>query len=341
MISVAITGAAGILAKELIPQLLASGQIERIVAIDRVAGRCEDPRVDQVVGDLRDLDLQQAVQGVDVLVHLAFVTHLDYVGEVQQRANREMTQRLLDAATQVAHLVVVSSATVYGAWPNNPVPVTEAALIRPNPGFAYAVHKAEVERMLSAWRSENPEVSVSILRPTVSVSSGEMSWLGAHLLAASVIWVGEENPDWQFLAQEDLVSAIELAIEKRFDGAYNVAPDGHLSSEQRRALLGVRPRFRIPEALAEWGAKWRSRPLPKGIVPYTMHSWVVSNSRLRAEGWVPRVTNEEAFVEVDPAPPWASMNAKQKQYLSLAAAGTLVGGVLVGLLLLARRHWRR
>ncbi|MFV1991354.1 MAG: NAD-dependent epimerase/dehydratase family protein, partial [Acidimicrobiales bacterium] len=324
----------------LIPKLLNGGEVERIVAIDRTATKVRDSRVQRLVGDMRDLDLRRAVEGIDVLVHLAFMTELDHIGDVQQRANREMTQRLLDAAVQVPHLVVLSSATVYGAWPNNPTPITEAALVRPNPGFAYAVHKAEVERMLSAWRGENPNVSVSILRPTVSVAPGEISWLGAHLLAASVIWVGDEDPDWQFLAQEDLVSAIEVAIDRRINGAYNVAPDGYLSSEQRRALLGVRPRFRVSEAIAEFGARWRSRPLPEGIVPYTMHSWVISNSRLRAEGWVPRTTNEEAFVEVDPAPPWASMNAKQKQYLSLAGAGALLTGLLVAVVVLVRRHLR-
>lgn len=340
MTAVAITGAAGTLGQRLISHLLNDASIERLVAIDRVASSHKEPRVEQVVGDLRTLDLAEVVAGVDVLVHLAFVNELDHLDADQSRANREITARLLDAAGSVEHLVIVSSATVYGAWHNNPVPITEAALIRPNPGFAYAVHKAEVERMVSSWRVANQETSVTVLRPAVAVAANDISWLGNHLLAASVIWVGDEDPDWQFLELDDLVSALGVAIDRRLDGAFNVAPDGWLTSEQRRALLGVRPKFRLPEIVAEYGAKLRSRPLPEGILPYTMHSWVVSNSRLRAEGWTPRISNEEAFVEVDPAPPWASLNAKQKQYLSLAAAGGLLASATTGAVVLLRKYLR-
>src|SRR4051794_14153036 len=46
-----------------------------------------------------------------------------------------------DASTRT--VVYVSSAMVYGAWPNNPVPLTEDAPMRPNPGFGYATAKAE------------------------------------------------------------------------------------------------------------------------------------------------------------------------------------------------------
>ena len=60
-----------------------------------------------------------------------------------------MARRVLDAAAAAgrAHVVVLSSATVYGAWPTNPVPLTEDAPLRPNPGCAFAVQKAEIERL--------------------------------------------------------------------------------------------------------------------------------------------------------------------------------------------------
>jgi hypothetical protein len=44
---------------------------------------------------------------------------------------------------------------------------------------------------------------------------------------------------------------------------------------------------------------WRAGlgDVPPGVVPYLMHPWVVSNERLRALGWAPRHTNEEAIVD--------------------------------------------
>jgi len=62
----------------------------------------------------------------------------------------DVTRRLLNAASAagVRHLVVLSTATVYGAWPNNPVPITEDAPLRPVPDFAYAVGHAEVEQLV-------------------------------------------------------------------------------------------------------------------------------------------------------------------------------------------------
>src|SRR5437868_15019821 len=63
--------------------------------------------------------------------------------------------RALLRSTRARRLVYTSSAMVYGAWPNNPVPLTEDAPMRPNPGFAYATAKAEGERLAVEWRDGN------------------------------------------------------------------------------------------------------------------------------------------------------------------------------------------
>jgi nucleoside-diphosphate-sugar epimerase len=52
---------------------------------------------------------------------------------------------VLDAASAagVTHVVVLSTAMVYGAWGNNPVPLTEDAPLRPDPSLVYASARAE------------------------------------------------------------------------------------------------------------------------------------------------------------------------------------------------------
>ena len=90
------------------------------------------------------------------------------------RVNVEGTRRVLDAAAAVGitKVVRVSSATVYGAWANNPVPLTEDAALRPNPGFSPAVQAAEVERLLAEWRGDHPGVVVTTLRTAPVLGPG-------------------------------------------------------------------------------------------------------------------------------------------------------------------------
>ena len=54
------------------------------------------------------------------------------------------------------HLVLVSSAMVYGAWANNPVPMTEDAVLRPDVEFVYARQLATVEQWPTSGGRSNP-----------------------------------------------------------------------------------------------------------------------------------------------------------------------------------------
>ncbi len=330
MTAVAVTGAAGAVGRRLVRRLRADAAVDRLVAVDRVPVDPTDG-VDVITGDLRDLDLDDVVDGADVVVHLAVDDAVDPGDEGSHRAERDATRRLLDALGRDTAFVAVSSATVYGAWSNNPVPITEQALLRPNPQFAYAMQRAEAERLVAARRRTGPG-RVALLRPAVSVAEDEVSWLGHQLLNAAPFSVGEEDPGWQFLHLDDLAGAVHLAAVGDLDGPYNVAPDGALSGAQRRDLLRGRPRFAVAESVAEVLVRplTRRRRVPRGLVPYTAHSWVVANDRLRAAGWTPTYTNEEALVAADEAPPWATMNARQRQHLALGAAGVGAVGVTAG-----------
>ena len=80
--------------------------------------------------------------------------------------------------------------------------------------------------------------------------------------------------------------------------------------------------------------------MPTGLLPYTRYPWVVANDRLRAHGWRPRYGNDQVFVAADAGLPWDSMNARQRQYVSLATGAVLlVAGA--GWLVWMVRRWRR
>jgi nucleoside-diphosphate-sugar epimerase len=241
--------------------------------------------------------------------------------------------------------VLVSSATVYGSWPANPVPLTEDAAVRPNPGAGYPVQKAEIERLGTEWANGHPGATVTVLRPAVAVAEGERSWLARSLGLTAGIRAGSDDPPLQLLHLDDLADAVELARRERLDGPYNVAPDGWLSGEQARALAGTPPRVRLPEKVVTgvtgllW--RWKVGRMPPGLVPYTMHSWVVANDRLKAAGWSPAHSNEETYVDATEGTPWSQLSPKRRQELALAGAGVAVLGAAVGTVALVRRLRRR
>jgi nucleoside-diphosphate-sugar epimerase len=240
----------------------------------------------------------------------------------------------------VEHVVILSSALVYGAWANNPVPLTEEAPMRPNPELGWAVGAAEVERLAAEWQEDHPGATVAVLRPTTAVADGTASWLARGLQAARRLRSAEDEPQGQYVHLDDVASATAVAVERRLDGVFNVSPDGWIAGQELRALAGG-PRIRLPERLATRLASLRWRlglaDSPPGVLPYAIHPWVVANDRLRATGWQPQHTNEEAFVAGHRAGPLATLSPHKRQALALSVAGVGLAGLVTGAVVLIRR----
>jgi len=133
---------------------------------------------------------------------------------------------------------------------------------------------------------------------------------------------------------DDLASAVVLAAEQRLDGVYNVAPDGWVAGERVRALAGAVPRLKLPERVTEviGNLRWRFQrgPIPPGLRSYTRWPWLVANDRLKAEGWTPTVTNEQAYVEGTEDKWWTMVSPKRRQEIALGTLGAFL--LAVGLI---------
>ena len=238
---------------------------------------------------------------------------------------------------RLTHVVLVSSAMVYGAWANNPVPLTEDAALRPDVEFAFARQLGAVEQLVDDWRLAVPGRSVTVLRPVISMAADGTSGLAAALAAGMGQRMGEDDPPAQFLHLDDLAAAVVLAAEQRLDGVFNVAPDGWVAGERVRSLAGAVPRLKLPDRVSEvvTNLRWRFQrgPIPPGLRSYTRWPWLVANDRLKAAGWQPTVTNEQAYVEGTEAKWWTMVSPKRRQELSL---GALVTGVVLGLAVTAK-----
>jgi UDP-glucose 4-epimerase len=344
--TVAITGVSGASGELVVRALASDPAITRIIGVD-----ARDPTFRPAVlefhrVDLVSADLKAVFEGADVLAHLAFLVAPRADAALTERANIEGTRRVLDAAgaAGVGSMVVVSSAMVYGAWPNNPVPLTEDAPLRPNPGVTFAAQKAEIERLVAEWAEGHPKVPVAILRPVTVVGPSVDGYLSRIFRDGLPVRMRGPGPAAQFVHHDDLTVAVHRAITSRLDGVYNVAPDGSIAHDDLLALAAPRLRVRFP-----WGAGGRVGRLawqtglvetPSALTPYLEQTWVVANDRLRATGWEAQHSNEESFVAASEPSAFQDMSARRRQQLTLgAAAGGLVAlaGGVVALVRRARR----
>ena len=367
--TVVITGAAGAVGRRVVALVAADPEVDTVVAIDR-PGQRREPRdvkvastreapltIEQVTIDLTDPDLKQWLEGAAAVVHLGLHRGDDHAAEALDGTGRVAgdlpgARALLDACADagVRSVVVLSSALVYGAWPNNPVPLTEDAPLRPDASLPYVIELAEIERLAGELRerrsgSADTEVTVAILRPTVAVDRDSGPWLARSPWSTVGVQVHDADPPMQYLHLDDLAAAIDLARREHLDGPFNVAPDGWMSPDQRKALAAPGPRVHLPAPVAERVAAFRWKfglaRTPPSVLAYTINSWVISNDRLTAAGWRPGHSNEEAYVEADPGGPLANLNPKRRQLLAFGVVGGVAVGAVAALALLLRRRRRR
>ncbi len=343
MTTIVVTGAAGRVGRRVLALLAAAPDVERVVAIDMTTVPMVDAKVERHRLDVRLDDTAALLEGTDVVVHLAFA---DDDG-TRRGPPGDGTEALLAAASAagVRHIVALSSALVYGAWPNNPLPLTEDAPLRPNAELRYAVERARIEFLLATWAAAEPGRVAGVVRPCTALAPDGSSAMARSLAAATGTRTLEEEPARQFVHLDDLASAVDVVRRARLDGPCNVAPDGWIAGDVVRELSGVAPRPIMPVKVARVLARirWRFQrgPIPPGLLPYTAYPWLVANDRVKAAGWVPRYTNEQAYVAGTEARWWTMLSPKRKQELALVTAGVGAAGLAVGLGFLARRLVRR
>src|SRR5947209_14854274 len=98
-----ITGATGYIGRHLVSRLVAQGERPRCLVRDtsRAASILPADKVELVQGDtIQPASLEAAVQGVDTIVHAAFITadHKQSAGNTYEKTNVQGTSNLIKAA---------------------------------------------------------------------------------------------------------------------------------------------------------------------------------------------------------------------------------------------------
>jgi nucleoside-diphosphate-sugar epimerase len=343
---VAVTGAAGTLGAEVVTRLAADPAVARVLAVDLVPGAAAE-RVEWRTADVRDPLLARTLAGATTLVHLAGRHRLDVPPAERRAVNVRGTANALTAATTagVDRVVLVTSAMVYGAHPDNPLPLTEDAPLRGPRDDSLVGDFLEIERLVEDHQSARTRTTCTVLRPTTLVGPGADSVLTRHFEAPRLLTVRGGAPAWQFLHLDDLATACVLAATGALAGTVNLAPSGWLTQSQVEAVSGLR-RLEVPPAVAYATAerlhRARLTPAPASDLSYLVHPWAVANDRALAGGWTPTHDNESALrAQMALAAPHTTVAARRldRDDATKAAAGATVA--LLGTAALVRRARRR
>jgi nucleoside-diphosphate-sugar epimerase len=327
MTTIAVTGVGGLLGRALVARLREDPHgVTRVLGLDlRVPGDlaivpapvpepAQEPAQEPETGapveplalelhavDVRDPALVGLLEGVDVVVHLAFQMDPIRDLDLMRSINVDGTMNVLASARAagVGRVVYLSSVVAYGAHPDNDLPLSEASPLRGQAGFPYAEHKREVEELVWLWHAAGDGPALTVLRSAAVFGPGVQNFL-TRILELPVLPRLPDAPPLQFVHVDDVVGAIVHAIAKGIDGAFNVAPDGWLEHDRALALVGRRV---VPmdaermRSLVERAHHLGLGEIEPGVVELFRHPWVLANDRLRATGWVPTRSNEEALLE--------------------------------------------
>ena len=252
------------------------------------------------VVDIRDPALAGRLAGVDAVVH----TDLDLAPDSDPRSRRAFNvrgaQTVLTAAAagRVSRVVLVTSAMVYGARPDNPVPLAEDAPLGADPDGSVVGDLLEIEQLAQRSPTANRGMAVTVVRPAALVGEGVDTLITRHFEAPRLLAVKGCAPRWQFCHVDDLVSALELAAAAEVTGTFAVGCDGWLEQEQVEELSGLR-QIELPPGLTFGTAQRLHRA---GITPalvtdlhFVVYPWVVDCAALRQAGWKPMYNNQEAL----------------------------------------------
>ena len=342
---VAVTGAARGIGRALTVRLAASPDVRKVIAID--SDRGDIAGVTWRVADVRDPALARRLAGADIVVHADYDLAPDSDARSRRAFNVRGAQTVLTAAAagRVGRVILVTSAMVYGARPDNPVPLAEDASLAAEADSSVAGDLLEIEQVALRSPRANPGMAVTVVRPAALVGEGIDTLVTRHFEAPRLLTVKGCAPRWQFCHVDDLVSALEFTVTGGITGDFAVGSDGWLEQDEVERISGLKS-IELPARLTFGTAQRLHRvgvtPAPAIDLRYVVYPWVVDCAALRAAGWRPASGNEEGLrVLLDQRKGRHALAGRRiaRKEATMTAAGATVA--VIGTAAIVRRARRR
>jgi UDP-glucose 4-epimerase len=209
-------------------------------------------------------------------------------------------QAASDAGTE--QVLVTSSGTAYGAFPDNPKPIAEDWPVRGAPDFSYARDKADADRICQLWGAEHPDRVMTIVRPSIVMGPSVDNYiLRAFVNNPFVPVLDGVDEEFQLVHEDDVVSALIALLDGKHGGAFNLAGDGSLTWRRAGEIIGKKTREVSLKNMKRFaGTMWRLRvprtEAPPGNLDFIRYPWVMSTEKLKSTtGWKPRFDTLETF----------------------------------------------
>ncbi len=302
---VVVTGCAGFIASHLTEALLARGNT--LLGIDNFsAGKREflksvkdHPRFKLVQGDLLTMNLEDALQGAEVLCHFAANPDVR-VGASDTRThfdqNIEVTYRLLEAARRkgLKDIIFPSTSTVYGEASQIPTPENYGPLL---PISIYGASKLACEALISAYghtfdmravlyRFANvvgPRSTHNVLHDFIRKlreNPGQLEILGAS-----------PGTSKSYVHVSDCISGMMLGAERAREQieVYNIG------SKDRTNVNEIADIVVQEMQLKDVDYQWRGGVLGGRGWIGDVKQMLLDVSKLESRGWSPRMDSKEAI----------------------------------------------
>jgi UDP-glucuronate 4-epimerase len=298
--SILVTGAAGFIGSHLVDRLLADGY--EVVGLDAFTGYYSRRRKERnlasairedcfrlVEGDLLELDLDELLQGVEGVVHLAGEPGVrrSWGGNFSRYLERNVlsTQRLLEAVWRDAtpRFVYASSSSVYGPDPGHPVGEDHGR----RPASPYGFSKLAAEDLVQLYVRER-DISATTLRYFSVYGPRQRPEMALSRFICAAFWGrpvevfgdGDQRRDMTYVS--DAVDATVAALGAP-PGVYNVGGGTRATVNEMVDAVG-----RVTGAPVEV----RYGPVAEGDV---RSSWADSGRAARVLGYWPRVGLDEGI----------------------------------------------
>ena len=329
---IAIVGATGNHGTAALRALHATPEVTGLVGIARRLPEQDHPPYDGV--EWRSIDiaaasthddavasLVEAFQGVDAVIHLAWLIQPNDRRELLRRVNVEGTRRVAEAVAQagVPHLVVTSSVGAYSpdeargeggqppfrdeSWPTGGIESSH-----------YSVDKAAQEQVLDEFEAAHPDVTVTRLRPGLTFQGDAGAEIHRYFLGNLVplqaLRAGRppalpvpKGILLQAVHADDLGRAYVAAVLKKIGGAFNVCADDVLGPQELADIVDHGRYLELPPAVVRAGLaaahKSGTVPADAGWLDMGMEVPLMDNSRAASElGWRPEISAADAFAEL-------------------------------------------